>query len=486
MSKTYAPFRLKDFEVIEGKLSKEEVISEFKRMSDWMRKEQDYFYQNNLDEITELFMGGEHKYSGSKNSLGRKVGVTPQENYDFNSHNLSEMFRSSVMSHVAGYIQDTAIVSIINDENIEDSKIIVRDFVDNFPHLKKPTHMHTSGVASRLVNKGVVAGIPKGNGQLSLSATDNHFLQMKSHGRDLFMTIKMLGSSVTLKFRIPKSSRFNDGKITKPTVVFDDSNRILFYFTVQKDVPLSNFNQRVIGVDLGKVEEYVASIIDGGEMSYSAPYHARKKVKKITEQISTLWRHYHSNKFKQVMNEKFGHEKQLLIHKTECERIRARITRLKNERALTIAAHLVEIAELNNVSAISFEKLDWLGSKGGKWEHSMIQNATESRARKSGVSVRKVSAKGTSTTCPKCKKTTQATGRKRVCSPCRSKLDRDVSASRVIGVRAIPNASAQFKHYKQVLSVITRSSRRGTPVPVTYLQSVVDESKDSNNYNNME
>ena len=486
MRKTHAPFRLTHYEIHEGKATKKAILQELTRMSTWMRAEQEHYFKNDMNRIIQEFHKGEI-FTGSLNSLGRTLNIQPYKNYPHNAYNMSEMLRTSVLARTAGQIQDAAICEIINKDNQNDTKKIIQDFKNTYPHLKKPTEAHTTAVAKRLIEKGVIAGEPAPDGIINLSATDTHYCKITRDNRNLYLTIRSLGElgRVVLKFRIPKSDRFSGGKITRPNIAIKNGEPV-FYFTVQHEIETLPYNSRVLGVDLGKIEEYVATIVDGNEMSYSAPYYARKKVKSITEQMDKLWRQYNSNKYKKEMNEKFGHLNRASIHKTECQRIRSRITRLKNERALTIAAHLVEVAERNGVSLISVEQLSWLGSKGGKWEHSAIQNAMENRGRRSGIGVRKVSARGTSTHCSKCNKEARQSGRFVICDSCGLKLNRDVSASRKVGVRAIPNATKQFNHYKQVLSVMTRSSRRVTMVPSPYLQSVTIDSQESKNCNNLE
>ena len=100
----------------------------------------------------------------------------------------------------------------------------------------------------------------------------------------------------------------------------------------------------------------------------------------------------------------------------------------------------MEIADQNDAH-ISLENLSWLDAQGGRWPHAEIQHRIESTAKRYGLKVTKVSAKDTSKTCSHCGGKVSNNSRTRVgtCSTCGFSLNRDVSASREIALRAVSN-----------------------------------------------
>ena len=114
------------------------------------------------------------------------------------------------------------------------------------------------------------------------------------------------------------------------------------------------------------------------------------------------------------------------------------IRRLKHEISQCIASQVVEIADQNDAH-VSLENLSWLDAKGGRWPHAEIQQRIENTAKRYGLKVIKVNAKDTSKTCSRCggKVSNNSKTRVGVCATCGFSLNRDVSASREIGLRAV-------------------------------------------------
>lgn len=77
------------------------------------------------------------------------------------------------------------------------------------------------------------------------------------------------------------------------------------------------------------------------------------------------------------------------------------INRLKTvEMPRVMANEIVMLAVEHGCSVIRLELLSWVGPRGGKWEHSLIQQAIERRARVDGVRVVRVNPAYTSTAHP--------------------------------------------------------------------------------------
>jgi len=115
--------------------------------------------------------------------------------------------------------------------------------------------------------------------------------------------------------------------------------------------------------------------------------------------------------------------------------------------------------------------LSWLDAKGGRWPHAEIQSRIENTAKRYGLKVVKVSAKDTSKTCARCggKVSNNSKSRVGACTTCGFSIDRDVSASREIALRATSPSSRSRERMRSLLRqrALERSSaatRQSKPV----------------------
>ena len=138
--------------------------------------------------------------------------------------------------------------------------------------------------------------------------------------------------------------------------------------------------------------------------------------------------------------------------RTEAKRVSAKATRIKHEISQCIASQVVEIANQNDAH-IAVENLSWLDSQGGRWPHAEIQSRIENTAKRYGIKVTKVSAKDTSRTCSRCGGKVSNNSKTRVgfCATCGFGLDRDVSASREIALRATSPSSRSRERMRSLL-----------------------------------
>ena len=161
---------------------------------------------------------------------------------------------------------------------------------------------------------------------------------------------------------------------------------------------------------------------------------------------------------------------------SEPRRVSAKATKIKHEISQCIASQIVSMADKNNAH-IAVENLSWLDSQGGRWPHAEIQNRIENAAKRYGLKVFRVSAKNTSKTCSRCGGKVSNNSKTRVgtCSACGFSLDRDVSASREIALRATSPSSRSQDRMRSLLrqrremqsSAATRQSK-----PVTALGGI--------------
>ena len=82
------------------------------------------------------------------------------------------------------------------------------------------------------------------------------------------------------------------------------------------------------------------------------------------------------------------------------EGISKKITQIKDAINSEISAEVVELCKKHNCSSLFMEDLSWLGSIGGKWNHSEQQSAIIKACSQESIEVYKVNAKNTSTAHP--------------------------------------------------------------------------------------
>ena len=90
-------------------------------------------------------------------------------------------------------------------------------------------------------------------------------------------------------------------------------------------------------VDLGKVEPFVATILNPTEHTYSSPYHADKHVRRLDTKINRLFDLTETLAAKKGLCEENHRTKKAHVLEQERERVRGKISRLKKEKARRIA-----------------------------------------------------------------------------------------------------------------------------------------------------
>ena len=278
-----------------------------------------------------------------------------------------------------------------------------------------------------------------------------------------------------IHLRLPENAeRFGTGKVCRPTIRLNNKGQVVFDIAVEHETD-ERQTKKFVGVDLGKIEPFVATIIDPKGKHRSAPYHTHYKRRlgslvKKEQKRRELASHLYKRADVCSRHNRTEHADTL---RTEARRVSAKATRIKHEISQCIASQVVEIADQNDAH-IAVENLSWLDSQGGRWPHAEIQSRIENTAKRYGIKVTKVSAKDTSRTCSHCggKVSNNSKTRVGVCATCGFELDRDVSASREIALRATSPSSRSRERMRSLLrqraekrsSAATRQSK-----PVTAL-----------------
>lgn len=421
---------------------------------EWLRANQDVYYERCFGDLTQKLLTENIQVKGSLNSLGRKLGVTPPIPATYQLHNTAEMFRVSVLSKTSLFLQNELLQEIIMGQENPTPMNVLKAYKKNYPQHKAPTYRFIEQTINRLTKTGVTHGTPTGDGVLNFWATDMHYSKVTRAGHDIYFTLKLENIGlVTLKFRLPNKTRFEGGKITRPTVYLDQKGEIRFGFTIQKDLPKSTTPKptSTLGIDLGLVEPFVGTVVFG-DGTHSSPYlpnrrtnYYARKIQSLKELSSLLFR-------KQNLNEQKGHESKSLVLKTERLRLRSKISRLKIEQSHALANQIVAIANHHN-AIINLEKLNWVPNSS--WDQARQQDMIEQKARTKNIKVRKINPKNTSNTCPRCGNTITHSARATHCINCSKSLNRDILASRNI-------AQSRKPQYLKQRSIQTRVSYPAT------------------------
>lgn len=397
--------------------------------------------------------------------MGRELNIVPFEKTFHQSYNFAEMFRHNIMQVSFGYLQKIALqVAIQNATSVAattatDSvaatppKIedICTEYENRFPQLAPPT----SVVLKKMLENRDKAVKPYCHKPtLPFYAADGHYtkvtLKQEEENNYLFFKINLPNrENFELKFKIPTGKRFHKiKKICKPIVYINNLNELIFNFAVEVEFVIqdkqASLNQNVLGIDLGKVEPFVASLISSDDNSnIHSPFFANKKINQLTKQIDNLYDLFGKIVAKEEICIKCNQKRKADVLAHESKLILAKIQKLKHEQATQIAVNINQIAKKYH-AIIAFENLAWLEHKGEKWNHSEIQSKTEYLSKNKVV---KVSPAYTSQNCSYCfkhnniknKVSYDSQTRKTKCQHCKQILDRDVNASRNIAYLALIN-----------------------------------------------
>ena len=458
----------------------EQVERDLAQMVSWMAEaEREVLASAEFHNLALKALKGD-KPTGALSAWGRKrLSRYP---FSFQKHNMNEMLVSNVVSALELYAMSVGLFQAINTHPKETKpEKILSHYRNTYPNAPQPTSGMVRAHLRRYHLKGEhKASLPGVSAKLNLAVCDTHFAPKASRDDNdplnIIVQVKTPNHKLTkICLRLPDDNeRFGKGKICRPTIRLNNKGQMVFDIATEHEIDEKQTN-KVVGVDLGKVEPFVATLIDPESNHRSAPYHVRYKGRlgslvKKEQQRRNLASHLHKKADLCSIHNRTDHANVL---RTEANRVSAKATRIKHEISQCIASQVVEIANQNDAH-VSLENLSWLDSRGGKWPHSEIQSRIENAAKRYGLSVVKVSARDTSRTCSRCggKVSNNLKSRVGACDVCGFSLNRDVSASREIALRATSPSSRSRERMRCLLrqrqekqsSAATRQSK-----PVTTL-----------------
>lgn len=198
---------------------------------------------------------------------------------------------------------------------------------------------------------------------------------------------------------MPKSIRENaTGKIANPRFYYKNGD---FVGDVSYEIEVENPKgyKNILGVDLGLVNIYSASVLykNGSTSQEYLPSNRLRKlclkqdlikaeISSILDKNSIVESYLKSKKALKATQDKFNRRINNLNGNSQ------KLMNLKNENAKLAAFEIVEIAKQEKCCEIHIENLSWLKSKGGKWNHSIIQKYIQEFAEIYGIKVVKVNS----------------------------------------------------------------------------------------------
>ena len=458
----------------------EQVSADLAQMVTWMAEaEREVLASQEFYDLALKALKGDRP-TGSLNSWGRKK--LSRYPFSFQKHNMNEMLTTNVVSVLEAYAVSVGLFQVMSTHPKESKpeKITYR-YRNTYPDAPQPTSGMVRAHLIRYHEKGErKASLPGVSANLNLAVCDTKFSPKSSRDKNDPLSIVIQLSTphyglTSVHLRLPENTeRFGDGKVCRPTIRLNSKGKLVFDIAIEHEID-ERQTKKFVGVDLGRVEPFVATVIDPTTKHRSASYHANYRRRlgslvKAEQKRRDLSAHLYE---RADLCEKYNRDQHAQVLRTEAKRVSAKATRIKHEISQCIASQVVEIADQNDAH-ISLENLSWLDAQGGRWPHAEIQHRIESTAKRYGLKVTKVSAKNTSKTCSRCGGKVSNNSRTRVgtCTICGFELNRDVSASREIALRATSPSSRSRERMRSLLrqrremrsSAATRHSK-----PVTAL-----------------
>ena len=190
------------------------------------------------------------------------------------------------------------------------------------------------------------------------------------------------------------------GKTAKPQFYWDH-NKEEFVCAIPCEIKkLPNEYENVMGVDLGKIKVYSATVIrkDG---SVSDEYIPTEELQNLVDKLKRMNQHINSVYEKKKRSYKYGNfTKRQDRRELDYKRSRNKRTKLQFAIARLVAVEVVNIAIKEQCKEIHLENLSWAKSSGGKWNFAQVQACIEDVAELFSIKVVKVSAKNSSKTNP--------------------------------------------------------------------------------------
>ena len=194
-------------------------------------------------------------------------------------------------------------------------------------------------------------------------------------------------------------------KVARPVFQRDTNGKL--YLRVSYEIPVKTFVETenvIMGVDLGKIKPFSASINFGD--SYSTELSPTKETEIVAHKIAILEkeRNFLYDKIRRC-NEVWDGKSEYLgnkIDRLNSERrfVVEKLAKLRKHLSWLIARDLLYHCQKNGVDTVKLENLSWLESRGGSWNFSQTQEKIHKVLSAHGIRVYVVNARNSSHTDP--------------------------------------------------------------------------------------
>lgn len=247
--------------------------------------------------------------------------------------------------------------------------------------------------------------------------------------------LDVCGEKIHFAVKVPSHVRGNmTGRWARPVAQIKNGQVILILSYEVLGNNGSFDNERVMGVDLGKVKPFSA-VINFGDGSYSSELAPSKELENLSKKAKIISKEInaHYKKLRRIESLLQGKNSLYLAqHYVDVEdnmrAVKNKRTRLKEAAAWIYARDIVNHATENNCHIINLENLSFVENKGGKWDFSAIQEKVIFTAELCNVEVRLSNACGTSHTDPFNRETSHPNSSRKIKTVC-GELDRDYCAA---------------------------------------------------------
>lgn len=190
------------------------------------------------------------------------------------------------------------------------------------------------------------------------------------------------------------------GKTAKPQFYWDH-NKEEFVCAIPCEIKkLPNEYENVMGVDLGKIKVYSATVVHK-DSSISNEYVPTEELQNLVDKLKRMNQHISSVYEKRKRSSKYGNfTKRQDRRKLDYKHSRNKRTKLQFAIARLVAVEVVNIAIKEQCKEIHLENLSWVKSSGGKWNFAQVQACIEEVAELFNIKTVKVSAYNSSKTNP--------------------------------------------------------------------------------------
>ena len=206
-----------------------------------------------------------------------------------------------------------------------------------------------------------------------------------------------------------RSSKYQPGsRVSKPRFSKDSDGN--YYGVVTFDFEENKTEGQNFGaIDLGQIHSYTFGYINSNGIMGENFYTPSKLTERLSKKLEQLKNERETLlKKNQVVDELFISANYIpknaiqkwIERKGHIEGITKKITRIKDAINSEMSVEIVELCKKHNCSSLFMEDLSWLGSIGGKWDHSKQQSVIAQACSQESIEVYKVNAKNTSTVHP--------------------------------------------------------------------------------------